>query len=52
MRRRFRYRRNEAGELADDVAQVLWGDNLGEIPRERGAFEKAMDLDMEVVSQE
>lgn len=39
------HQRYEQGDLSDDVAEVLLGDALEEIEREREAFEKATQLD-------
>lgn len=46
------YRRYEVGEVEDDVANVLLGDDIDEIARERAAFEEAMDLDTDGVFQD
>lgn len=46
------YRRYEAGELEDGVVQVLLGDDIDEIARERAAFEEAMDLETNDVFQD
>lgn len=46
------YRRYKAGELEDEVAGVLLGDELDEIARERAAFKEAIDLDTDGVFQE
>jgi len=40
------------GELSDDAAEILLGDAIEEIDREREAFEKATDLEMTDVFQE
>lgn len=40
------------GELEEEVAEVLIGDGLEEIKRERAAFEEAMELDTDGVFQE
>lgn len=41
----------ERGEIPDEVAEVLIGDGLDEIERERAAFEEASDLDTDSVYQ-
>jgi hypothetical protein len=46
------HQRYEQGELSDDVAEVLLGDALEEIERERDAFEEATELDTDGVFQE
>ena len=40
------------GELSDDAAEILLGDALAEIDREREAFEEATDLETSDVYQE
>jgi hypothetical protein len=40
------------GELSDDVAEILFGDAIAEIDRERKAFEEATELDTTDVLQE
>jgi len=40
------------GELSEDVAEILLGDALAEIDRERAAFEEATELDTTDVFQE
>ena len=42
----------EQGEISDEVAEVLIGDGLQEIRREKEAFEDAMELGMSGVYQE
>lgn len=39
-------------EIATEVAEVLIGDGLGEIQREKAAFEDAMELDTSEMLQE
>lgn len=39
------YEQYKAGELSEDVAEVLLGDAIAEVEREREAFEQAMELD-------
>jgi hypothetical protein len=46
------HQRYEQGDLSDDVAQVLLGDALEEIEREREVFEEASELDTDGVFQE
>ncbi|MCU4719306.1 hypothetical protein [Halapricum hydrolyticum] len=40
------------GDLSEDVAEILLGDGLAEIEREREAFEEAAELDTTGVFQE
>lgn len=42
----------EQGELSEEVAEILLGDALDEIQREREAFEEAAELDRTGVFQE
>ena len=46
------HQRYEQGAISDEVAEVLIGDGLEEIQREKEAFEDAMDLDTGGVYQE
>ena len=46
------HQRYERGEISDEVAEVLIGDGLEEIQREKEAFEDAMELDTSGVYQE
>jgi len=46
------HQRYKQGELPEDVAEVLIGDSLEEIEREREAFEEAAELDMSGVYQD
>lgn len=46
------HQRYKQGEISDEVAQILIGDALAEIEREREAFEDAMELDTSGVFQE
>lgn len=46
------HQRYEQGDISDEVAQILIGDGLEEIEREREAFEDAMELDTTGVFQE
>ncbi|WP_277543310.1 hypothetical protein [Haloarcula laminariae] len=46
------HQRYEQGELSDDVADVLLGDAIDEIERERKAFEEAAELDTTDMLQE
>ena len=46
------HERYEQGEISDEVAEVLIGDGLQEIWREKDAFEDAMEHDMSGVYQE
>ncbi len=45
------HQRYEQGEISDEVAEVLIGDGLEEIQREKEAFEDAMELDTSGVYQ-
>ncbi|WP_210424954.1 hypothetical protein [Halorussus halobius] len=45
------HQRYEQGELSDEVAEILLGDALEEIEREREAFEDASELDRTDVFQ-
>ena len=45
------YQQYEQGEISEEVAEVLIGDSLEEIQREKEAFEDAMDLDTSGVYQ-
>ncbi|WP_459878479.1 hypothetical protein [Halorubrum gandharaense] len=45
------HQRYKQGELSDDVAEILLGDTLEEIEREREAFEEAAELDTSGVFQ-
>lgn len=45
------HQRYKQGDIADDVAEILIGDALAEIDRERAAFEGAMELDTSDVFQ-
>jgi uncharacterized protein YjbJ (UPF0337 family) len=42
----------EQGNLSEDVAEILLGDAIDEIEREREAFEDATDLDTTDIYQE
>ena len=44
----LRYRE---GDISEDVARILIGDRIGEIERERAAFEEATKLDTDGVYQ-
>ena len=46
------HQRYEQGEISDEVAEVLIGDGLEEIQREKVAFEDAMELGTSGVYQE
>lgn len=46
------HQRYEQGELSDEVAEVLLGDGLDEIEREREAFADATELDRADMLQE
>jgi hypothetical protein len=46
------HQRYKHGELAEDVAEVLFGGALEEIEREREAFEEAAELDTSGVFQQ
>ncbi|NGM70662.1 hypothetical protein G6M89_16895 [Natronolimnobius sp. AArcel1] len=46
------YQRYEQGEIPDEVAEMLIGDGVEEIQREKEAFEEAMKLDTSGVYQE
>ena len=46
------HQRYEQDELSDDVADVLLGDAIDEIERERKAFEEAAELDTTDMLQE
>ena len=46
------HQRYTQGELSEEVAEILLGDALEEIERERAAFEDAMALDRDGVFQE
>lgn len=46
------HRRYEQGEISEEVAEVLIGDDIAEIEREADAFEDAMELDTSGVYQE
>lgn len=46
------HRQYKRGDLSEDVAHVLLGDELEEINRERQAFEEATELDTSGVFQE
>ena len=39
------HRRYKQGDLSDEVAEILLGDAIEEIEREREAFEEASELD-------
>lgn len=45
------HQRYKEGELSEEVAQILIGDSLDEITRERTAFEEAAELDTTGVFQ-
>jgi len=45
------HQRYEAGELSEEAAQILIGDGLAEIEREREAFEDGKELDTSDVFQ-
>jgi len=45
------HQRYKQGELPEDVAEILLGDSLEEIEREREAFEEAAELDTSGVFQ-
>jgi hypothetical protein len=45
------HQRYKQGEISEEVAQILIGDALEEIEREREAFEDAMELDTSGVFQ-
>lgn len=45
------HQRYEAGEISEEVAEVLIGDGIEEIERERVAFEEAASLDTDGVFQ-
>lgn len=46
------HQRYKQGELPEDVAEILFGDALEEIKREREAFEEASELDRTGVFQQ
>lgn len=46
------YERYKNGEISDDVADVLVGDAIEEIEREREAFEAAKEIDTDGFFQE
>jgi hypothetical protein len=46
------HQRYKQGEISEEVAQLLIGDALEEIERERDAFEDAMELDTSGVFQQ
>lgn len=46
------HRRYEQGDISEEVAEVLIGDGLEGIRREKEAFEDAMELDTNGVYQE
>lgn len=46
------HRRYERGEIPEEVAEVLIGDGLEEIQRQKEAFEDAMELDADDVYQD
>lgn len=46
------HQRYKDGELSDDVAEILLGDAIDEIEREREALEEATELDTGGVFQE
>jgi len=46
------HRQYEQGELSEEVAEILIGDALEEIAREREAFEEAAELDRSGVFQQ
>lgn len=46
------HQRYKQGDLDEDVAEILIGDGLAEIDRERAAFEAAMDLDTDGAFQD
>lgn len=46
------HQRYKQGEISEEVAQILIGDGLEEIEREREAFEDAMELDTSGVFQQ
>jgi len=45
------HQRYEQGEISEEVAEILLGDGLEEIEREREAFEEATELDTTGVFQ-
>lgn len=45
------HQRYKRGELSEEVAEVLIGDGIGEIKREKEAFEEAMELETSGVFQ-
>ncbi len=45
------HQRYKRGELSEEVAEILLGDGLNEIEREREAFEEAAELDTSDVFQ-
>ena len=45
------HQRYEQGEISEEVAEVLIGDGLTEIQREKEAFEDAMELDTSGICQ-
>jgi len=45
------HQRYEQGEISEKVAEVLIGDGLTEIQREKEAFEDAMELDTSGICQ-
>lgn len=45
------HQRYEQGEISDEVAEILIGDGVEEIRREKDAFEDAMELDTSGVYQ-
>ncbi|AWB26855.1 hypothetical protein [Halococcoides cellulosivorans] len=46
------HQRYERGDLSEEVAEILLGDGLDEIEREREAFEAATDIDRTGVYRE
>lgn len=46
------YQQYESGDISDDVAELLLGDAIEEIEREREAFEAAKEIDREGFFQE
>ena len=46
------HQRYEEGEISEDVAEILIGDAIEEIDRERRAFEEASELETDGVFQE
>lgn len=46
------HRRYRQGEVSEEAARVLLGDDLDEIARERAAFEEATEMETDGVFQE